>query len=75
MAIVDRGKNVVSVGRDGECKLFDVGQSKCLATVAKVGSIINGCSIQSISDGLMKSLSVPERETTTLSLFILVLIT
>ena len=47
LAIVEKGRNVVSVSRDGSCKLWDVGESKCLATVCKFDSFINCCSIQS----------------------------
>jgi proteasomal ATPase-associated factor 1 len=47
LAIVEKGRNVVSVSRDGSCKLWDVGESKCLANVSKFDSFINCCSIQS----------------------------
>jgi hypothetical protein len=61
---VERGRNIVSVGRDGECKLYDVGESKCLATVAKLKCIINACSIQTLGQDLMNALNIPEREET-----------
>lgn len=62
--IVERGRNIVSVGRDGACKLFDVGESKCLANVAKYDCIINGCSMTSLDDKQMSDLNIPLREET-----------
>ena len=53
---------MVSVGRDGACKLYDVGESKCLANVAKYECIINGCSITSLDDDLMTELKIPPRD-------------
>lgn len=63
--IIDVGKNIVSVGRDGQAKLYDVGESKCLSTIAKYNTIINACSIQSLSDENLQKLeinSIPEEE-------------
>jgi hypothetical protein len=63
VCIVERGRNVISVGRDGLCKLIDVGESKCLATIAKFNNIpINSCSIQALSDENMQKLKIPSRE-------------
>lgn len=46
MAIVERGRNVVSVSRDGSARLWDCGQSKCLDKfVIADSSVINGCSL------------------------------
>lgn len=61
-SIIEKGRNIVSVARDGQCKLFDVGESKCLATVAKYDCIINSCSIVSLSDETMTQLEIPPRE-------------
>ena len=52
VCMVDRGRNVISVGRDGACKLFDVGGAglnKCLATLAQCGSIVNACDIRTLT--------------------------
>ena len=59
LCVVDKGRNIVSVSRDGSCKLWDVGESKCLDTVAKFDHVINGCSIQSVND----SENLPSSET------------
>lgn len=46
LAVVERGRNVVSVSRDGTAKLWDCGRSSCLATFDDVeGGVINGCHI------------------------------
>ena len=45
VSIVGKGKNVVSVSRDGSCKLWNLGQSKCIANLYKGDSIINSCDI------------------------------
>lgn len=50
LCIVDRGRNVVSVGRDGACKLWDVGESRCLSTFCKFDTIVNACSIQAVNN-------------------------
>ena len=55
---VEKGKNVVSVGRDGQCKLFDVGESKCLATCAQYDTIINACAIQAFSSFNLEKLEL-----------------
>lgn len=43
LAIVERGRNIVSVSRDGTAKLWDCGRSACLATFDVEGGVINGC--------------------------------
>jgi len=55
---VEKGRNVISVSRDGQCKLFDCGQSKCLTTIAKYDTIINACAIQSLSDVNLAKLDI-----------------
>lgn len=67
IASVDKGRNVISVGRDGSCKLWDVGQSKCLRDISESASIVNGCAIQQMtSDVLMQvvedEVKINERE-------------
>ena len=44
VAIVERGRNVVSASRDGSARLWDCGKSACLAKYA-ADSVINGCSL------------------------------
>jgi len=44
VAIVERGRNVVSASRDGTARLWDCGKSACLAKYA-AESVINGCSL------------------------------
>ena len=60
---VEKGRNIVSVSRDGQCKLFDVGQSKCLATFAKYDTIVNACAIQSLSEVNMIKLEILPSQT------------
>ena len=55
LAIVDRGRNVVTAGRDGELRLWDVGQAKCLDTVAKFSTNINACSIYALDNASIAS--------------------
>ena len=63
VAIVDKGRNVVSAGRDGEVKLWDVGQSKCLATVAKFNCAINACCLGSVNDlPVLRVIEMPKTE-------------
>ncbi len=57
-AVVERGRNVVSVARDGTAKLWDVGQKTCLATMSELGGIINGCDLGSAPTSL--TLGTPE---------------
>ena len=66
MCVVDRGRNLVSVSRDGSCKLWDVGESKCLANVAKFDCIINSCTIQDVSsDQILINIPEPEEPLST----------
>ena len=44
VAIVERGRNVISSSRDGTARLWDCGKSACLAKYA-TDSVINGCSL------------------------------
>ena len=55
---VEKGRNVVSVSRDGQCKLFDCGESKCLTTFAKYDTIINACALQCLSSANMAKLDI-----------------
>ena len=55
---VEKGRNVVSVSRDGQCKLFDCGEAKCLTTFAKFDTIINACALQSLSSANMAKLDI-----------------
>jgi len=44
IAIVERGRNVVSSSRDGTARLWDCGKSACLTKYA-ADSVINACSL------------------------------
>lgn len=55
---VEKGKNVVSVSRDGQCKLYDVGEAKCLSTFAKYDTIVNACAIQNLSSVTFAKLDI-----------------
>jgi proteasomal ATPase-associated factor 1 len=44
VAIVERGRNVVSSSRDGTARLWDCGKSACLVTYA-AETVVNGCSL------------------------------
>ena len=65
---VDKGRNIISVGRDGQCKLFDVGESKCLTTFAKYDTIINACAIQILTNSNLQKLELnpTDQETTSM---------
>ncbi|CAF0819515.1 unnamed protein product [Brachionus calyciflorus] len=58
--IIEKGRNIVSVSRDGSCKLFDIGESKCLATVGQFDCIINCISLSSLTDSTIVHLNMPE---------------
>lgn len=58
-AIVDRGKNVVSVSRDGTARLWDCGRSACLGVVADCGSSINGVAVGAADNSI--NLGSPEQ--------------
>lgn len=57
-AIVDRGRNVVSVSKDGSASLWDCGQAAHLDYIARVESTINSCDISSVDIDLGQ----PERQ-------------
>lgn len=61
VCVVEKGRNVVSVGRDGQCNLFDIGESRCLSNIAKFDCIINSCSLSSLSESNLSILNVPPR--------------
>lgn len=44
-AIVDRGRNIVSCGRDGTAKLWDCGTQTCLGTIENCGGNVNCCGL------------------------------
>ena len=44
-AIVDRGRNVVSVSSDGTARLWDCGSQTCLSVVSAGCGIIGGCAV------------------------------
>ncbi len=60
-AVVERGRNIVSVARDGTAKLWDVGQKTCLATMTELGGVINGCALGPATSSL--ALGTPEEPT------------
>lgn len=58
-AIVDRGRNVLSCSRDGTARLWDCGQSACLAVVADCGSPVNGIAVGAADNSV--NLGAPEK--------------
>ncbi|XP_023238754.1 proteasomal ATPase-associated factor 1-like [Centruroides sculpturatus] len=48
-AIVDRGRNVISVSKDGTASLWDCGKSAHLDYIARFDNAINGCDISSVN--------------------------
>lgn len=46
---MDRGRNVVSCGRDGAARLWDVGQQQCLGTFQEIGGEVNSCCLGDVS--------------------------
>jgi len=60
-SIVDKGRNIVSVCRDGTCRLWDLGESNCLSIFGNFDCIINACDIVSLSSDKLSML--PETET------------
>lgn len=49
ICIVEKGRNIVSVCRDGTCRLWDLGESDCLSIFGNFGCLINACDIVSLS--------------------------
>lgn len=47
-AIVERGRNIVSVSKDGTARLWDCGQSSCLDIVSRENGNINTCDLSSV---------------------------
>ncbi len=50
----------MTVCRDGKCRLWDVGQSNCLAIFGNFECIINGCDIVSVNQENMDLLPSSE---------------
>lgn len=51
--IVDQGRNIISVSKDGSAKLWDCGQSACLSTLTSVEyDAINCCAIGPVATDL-----------------------
>lgn len=57
-AIVERGRNIVSCGRDGTARLWDVGQQACLYTWSDLGGEVNCCALAATGNSLQ--LGTPE---------------
>ena len=57
-AIVDKGRNVVSVSKDGTAKLWDVGNETCITTIEELGGQVNGCSLAPVDASF--NLGVPD---------------
>jgi len=64
ICIVDKGRNIVTVCRDGKCRLWDVGQSNCIATFENFECIINGCDIISLNKENMSLLPIAKEPQT-----------
>ncbi|KAF8778642.1 Proteasomal ATPase-associated factor 1 like protein [Argiope bruennichi] len=47
-AVVDRGKNIVSVSKDGSARLWDCGSGSCLHVLSKENGNINCCAISPV---------------------------
>ncbi|CAH2050692.1 unnamed protein product, partial [Iphiclides podalirius] len=45
ISIIEKGRNVITVSKDGSAKLWDVGESRCIANVIEGHGIINCCTI------------------------------
>ncbi|KPI95028.1 Proteasomal ATPase-associated factor 1 [Papilio xuthus] len=45
LAIIDKGRNVLSVSKDGTAKLWDVGQSRCIVNILDGHGPINCCAV------------------------------
>ncbi|CAK1602268.1 unnamed protein product [Parnassius mnemosyne] len=53
ISIIDRGRNVITVSKDGSAKLWDVGESRNIANILEGHGPINCCTITSTSDTVM----------------------
>jgi proteasomal ATPase-associated factor 1 len=53
-AIVEKGKNIISVSRDGTAKLWNLGHKKCFENVIQLGfdNAINTCALQTVTRDL-----------------------
>ncbi len=60
VCIVDKGRNIVTACRDGTCRLWDLGQSKCLALFGQFDCIINACDIEALSEEKLKTLPMSD---------------
>jgi len=54
VCVVDKGRNIVSVCRDGTCRLWDLGEAKCLAVFGNFECNINACDIGVLGPEKMK---------------------
>ena len=63
-SIVDRGRNVISVSKDGCAKLWDCGKSECITTIFKSDNILNCCALGVLknSENLLPFESANDRE-------------
>ncbi|XP_014356536.2 proteasomal ATPase-associated factor 1 [Papilio machaon] len=50
LAIIDKGRNVLSVSKDGTAKLWDVGESRCIDNILEGHGPINCCAIANSVD-------------------------
>ena len=57
-SIIERGRNIVSVSKDGTAKLWDVGNKTCLATIEELGGPVNGCSLGPVDSSV--NLGLPD---------------
>ncbi|KFM72641.1 Proteasomal ATPase-associated factor 1, partial [Stegodyphus mimosarum] len=65
-AIVDRGRNIVSVSKDGTARLWDCGKSACLDVLTKENGNINCCAIAAVDIDVGRPEAPPnEREIAT----------
>ena len=61
--IVERGRNIVSVSKDGTAKLWDVGKKTCVTTIEELGGEVNGCSLGPTDSSI--NLGIPDYPTST----------
>lgn len=50
VCIVEKGRNVITVSKDGSAKLWDVGESKCLGNILEGHGAINCCALAVTDD-------------------------